>query len=226
MWIHARFDEAYKEIARKARLPGWQDPKVNTLQLVFEWLSGDSIDRWLLVLDNADDEGVFFSTESNLSSEKMERKKTIASYIPRSSNGLVMITTRDRRIGGRLADRAKPITVLPLTMQAAEQLLRSRTWGDDISDEADSKNLLHALGYLPLAITQAAAFISENSVTVSEYLEVLLASDRDIKDLLSEKLEDSRRDSDTPNSVIRTWKLSFDQIRKQKPSALNSMPHH
>ena len=56
-------------------------------------------------------------------------------------------------------------------------------------------------------------------MTISEYLDALRAGDRDIKDLLSEELEDSRRDMDTPNSVIRTWNLSFEQIRKQKPRA-------
>jgi tetratricopeptide (TPR) repeat protein len=223
LWVHAssitRFEEAYKEIARKARLPGWHDPKVNTLKLVCEWLSGESVERWLLVLDNADNEDVFFSTKSDLSSEELERENPLANYIPRSPHGSVMITTRDERVGLRLAEGEAPVAVLQLDVQDAERLLRSRTCGDDISDEADSKKLLHALGYLPLAITQAAAFISENRMTVSGYLEALRASDEDIKDLLSEELEDSRRDSRTRNSVIRTWKLSFDQIRKQKPRA-------
>jgi tetratricopeptide (TPR) repeat protein len=223
LWVHAstttRFDEAYKEIARKACLPGWEDRKVNTLQLVFEWLSGESIDRWLLVLDNADDEDVFFGTKNDLLAGRGKGQKPMANYIPRNLNGSVIITTRDQRIGRRLADSGKPIAIMPMAIQEAEQLLQSKTWEDSISKEADSKNLLHDLGNLPLAITQAAAFMNENSMAVSEYLDALRASDRDIKDLLSEELEDPRRDSDTSNSVIRTWKLSFDQIRKQKPRA-------
>jgi hypothetical protein len=128
LWVHAtRFDEAYKESARKIRLPGWHDPKVNTLQLVFEWLSGESVDRWLLVLDNADDEEVFFSTKNDLLPERGKGQKPMANYIPRNSNGTVMITTRDQHIGGRLADGGKPIAVLPLTLQEAEQLLQSKT---------------------------------------------------------------------------------------------------
>jgi hypothetical protein len=221
LWIHAstitRFDQAYKEVARKARLPGWDDPKANTLQLVFEWLSSESVDRWLLILDNADDANVFFGTKHDLLSQGMEKYKTIANYLPRSLNGSIIITTRDRRVGETLADRKKPIEVLPLTMQEGEWLLQSKAWDDDTSRETDSKELLHVLGYLPLAITQAAAFISENGLTVSEYLGMLRENDADIKDVLSEKLEDPRRDSDTQNSVIRTWKLSFDQIQKQKP---------
>jgi tetratricopeptide (TPR) repeat protein len=223
LWVHAstatRFDEAYKEIARKAHLPGWHDPKVNTLQLVFEWLSGESTHRWLLVLDNADDEEVFFGTKNDLLSKRMGKKKPMANYIPCSSNGSIIITTRNQRIGGRLADGAKPIAVLPLTIQEAQRLFQSKIWVDDLWKEANVEDLLYILGYLPLAITQAAAFINENNITASEYLDALRASDRDIKDLLSEELEDSRRDTDLPNSVIQTWKLSFDQIRKQNPRA-------
>jgi hypothetical protein len=44
-----------------------------------------------------------------------------------------------------------------------------------------------------------------------------------MQDLLSVDLPDHRRDhemrSDMQNSVIRTWKVSFDQIRSQKPRA-------
>ena len=97
-------------------------------------------------------------------------------------------------------------------------MLRSKLPEDGWS-EADSSKLLNDLEYLPLAITQATAFISENGITLTEYLEALRTDDSDMKDLLSEDLEDPRRDWETKNSVIRTWKLSFDQITKQKPRA-------
>jgi hypothetical protein len=76
------------------------------------------------------------------------------------------------------------------------QLLRSRIAEDDWSD-VDAMRLIEELAYLPLAITQAAAFISENSLTVSEYLELLDTGDADLKDLLSEHLEDPRREIST-----------------------------
>ncbi len=150
----------------------------------------------------------------------MERKRPVVSYIPRSANGSIIITTRDQRIGRRLADSEKPIVVMPMAIQEAERLLQVKTWENNISTEADPKNLFQILGYLPLAIIQAAAFINKNNITIFEYLDALRADDKDIKDLLSEKLEDSRRDTDTSNSVIRTWNLSFEQIRKQKPRAV------
>jgi hypothetical protein len=53
-------------------------------------------------------------------------------------------------------------------------------------------NLFDKLGCLPLAITQAAAFISENKITLAEYIEILQASDLDVADLLSEDLHDPK----------------------------------
>jgi hypothetical protein len=105
-----------------------------------------------------------------------------------------------------------------MSASEAKELLRTRIAEEDWSD-VDAMRLIEELAYLPLAITQAAAFISDNSLTVSEYLELLDTGDADLKDLLSEHLEDPRRDMDTENSVMRTWKLSFDQISKGKPRA-------
>jgi tetratricopeptide (TPR) repeat protein len=222
MWIHAstveRIDQAYKEIARKAQLSGWDNPKTDKLTLVADWLSQDDSDRWLIVLDNADDADVFFNTNHDLVS-KGSKSKPIASYIPHSTQGSVLITTRDQRVGERLANRVRAINVPPFTTQEAGDLLRSLLRKIDVGDEADAQELFDALAYLPLAVSQAAAFITENGITVSVYLEHLRAGDADIKDLLSEELTDSRRDAEKQNSVIQTWKLSFDHIRRSNPRA-------
>jgi len=59
-----------------------------------------------------------------------------------------------------------------------------------------STELLKVPGYLPLAITQAAAYISENSIMVDEYLKLIYAEDSEIQVLLNEDLPDLRRDFD------------------------------
>jgi len=81
------------------------------------------------------------------------------------------------------------------------------------------QDLVEILGFILLAITQATAFIQENSITVKIYFERLKESDFDLQDYLEEDLPDPRRYPDSENSVIRTWKLSFDQIAKQRPRA-------
>ncbi len=222
IWVHAstvsRIDQAYQEIAVKAQLPGWDDPKRNKLALVADWLSQEETGEWLMVLDNADDHDVFFKTKHGLLSLEAEGR-TVADYIPQSVQGRVLITTRDRRVGESLANRVRAISVPCLTAQEARDLFGSLVDQDDIGNEANVGELLDTLAHLPLAITQAAAFITENSMTSTEYLEALRAGDADVQDLLSEELVDQRRDSEAQNSVIRTWKLSFDHIRKFKPRA-------
>jgi tetratricopeptide (TPR) repeat protein len=209
-------DQAYKDIARKLCLPGWNDPNIDTFQLVSEWLSNEAHGSWLLVLDSADDTEVFFSTKSKPSSVGSEQTAPLINYLPRSLNGSTLITTRDKRVGERLTNREKTIMVLPMTESEAEILLWSKVARED---KTKSSELLKALEYLPLAITQAAAFIGENNITVEEYLEAFYADDSEMQDLLYEDLPDLRRDFESQNSVIRTWKVSFDQIRKQKPRA-------
>lgn len=215
-------DQAYQDIARKLNLPGWNNPGGDIFKLVSEWLSNEH-GSWLLVLDNADDIETFFGAKSSPLSTGSEQIEPLVNYIPRSSNGSTIITTRDKRVGERLAYRQKPIEILPMEKPEAESLLWSKVPLDYTLDKDRSSELLEFLGCLPLAITQAAAYISENSISVQDYLEAFQAADSEMQDLLSVDLPDHRRDfwmrSDMQNSVIRTWKVSFDQIRNQNPRA-------
>jgi tetratricopeptide (TPR) repeat protein len=221
-WVYAgnsvRFEQGYQEIARRLSLQGWEDPKVDSMKLVYEWLSEEANGEWLLVIDNADDAATFFANKPAGDAQVRESSKSLARYLPKSPKGSILVTTRDKRVGERLASREKPIEILPMSASDSMDLLRSRLPEDDWSD-TDAMKLIEELAYLPLAITQAAAFISENCLTVLEYLELLDTGDADLKELLSEDLEDPRRELDTENSVMRTWKLSFDQISKGKPRA-------
>ena len=65
LWVFAstteRFEQAYRDIARRLNLPRWDDPNVDTLRIVSDWLNDEDHDGWLMVLDNADDESVFFN---------------------------------------------------------------------------------------------------------------------------------------------------------------------
>jgi hypothetical protein len=162
---------------------------------------------------------IFFSTKSSLLLVSSEQTAPLINYLPHSSNGLTLIITRDKRIGERLASREKAIVVSPMAGPEAEALTWSKVVQGGNLNKTKSSELLKILGYLLLAITQAAAYISENSIMVGEYLEAFCAEDSEIQDLLSKDLLDLRRDFESQNSVIRTWKVSFNQIRKQMPLA-------
>ena len=219
-WVYAgtreRFAQAYKDIARRLELPGWNDPAMDTLLLVSEWFNNN--ENWLMVLDNADDLETFFpKPASNIGD--VEHKKPLLDYLPQNSRGLVLITTRDKRIGERLASRHASLIVPLMTVSEAKELLRSQLEQSDSWNDEDIESLLDVLKYLPLAITQAAAFLRQYSCSLNQYLEMFQTNDSEIQGLLDEDLGDMRRDSEKQNSVIKTWKLSFDLISKQKPRA-------
>ena len=117
-------DQAYKGIARKLRLPSCDNPETDIFEIVFEWLCDEGHGPWLLVLDNADDIETFYSPMSNTSLVKGKSPTPFVKFLPRSPNGFIIITTRDKRIGDRLADRAKTITVPSMTNREADSLLR------------------------------------------------------------------------------------------------------
>lgn len=171
-----------------------------------------------MVVDNADDLDTFFARPI-LNNAESARTLPLRDYLPQSSRGLLLITTRDNRMSERLAGRQASIMVDRMSHPEAQELLGSQTERPNTLNIDDSKTLLDALEYIPLAITQAAAFISQNRISLAEYLEIFFTSDSDVQDLLDEDLGDLRRDSESQNSVIRTWKLSFDSIREQKPRA-------
>src|SRR5947209_12726905 len=143
----------------------------------------------------------------------------LAQYLPRSAHGSILITTRDRRVGERFAGRDKPIIVQPLEITDAVSMLRSRLPDDLVWIAAEVIELLENLQTLPLAIAQAASYISEENVTIGRYLELLRPGNADSKVLLEQDYYDSRRHPDIQNSVFQTWKISFDQIRQQVPKA-------
>jgi hypothetical protein len=95
--VHAstaeRFEQGYKQIAAILKLPGWDNPKIDILDLVRRWLSDVKSGRWFLILDNADDIDVFTIPDN----ESEHRSFPLLSYIPQTITGSVLFTTRDQR---------------------------------------------------------------------------------------------------------------------------------
>ena len=207
-------DQGYKQIARKLSLPEWDDLSTNTFQIVSDWLSDAEHGPWLMVLDSADDLELFFQRPTKPA--RQGNPPQISQFIPRGSAGSIIITTRDKRVAERLADRQKPIAVPPMSKSEAEELLRSKLPDELVTEPTKLGDLVDALESLPLAISQAAAFMTENCMDVGDYLDALRY---DAAEFLSEDLGDHRRHPDSENSVLATWKLSFEQIRSRQPRA-------
>lgn len=206
--------QACKHIAENLRLPGWNDQKGDVLQLVRHWLTSNQNGKWLFILDNIDDIQLL---DQPLPSSVVQN--SLIQYFPRATNGVIIFTTRDNRVGERLAVRGKTTIVSTMTTTESVQLLRSYLVPSMNVAVDDIEMVVEALDRLPLAITQAAAYITEQVITVEDYFSMLQEGDEDMQELLSESLDDDRRTDRESNSVIKTWKLSFDLITKQSPRA-------
>jgi hypothetical protein len=105
LWVHAstrdRFDEAYRDIAERLELPGRNDPKVDILRLVRNWLCDEANGKWAMVLDNADDIEMFYPKQTR--AEDRMATGPIAAYLPQSRNGSILITSRSKDAAARLA---------------------------------------------------------------------------------------------------------------------------
>jgi tetratricopeptide (TPR) repeat protein len=221
LWVHAssvaRFDADYNDIARKLNIPGQDDPKQDVRRLVQDYLS-ESTTKWLLVVDNADDPDVFFlstTPQRNLESSNISQWP-IARYLPKSPRGSILVTTRNMTLGRELTNGSDPIDTLPMGPQDAQRLLLSRLSKGESNSTADLEKLVAALDCIPLAISQAAAFINNNHISATTYLDLL---DSDEGGILSNEYNDWRRDHEAKNSIIRSWKLSFDLLYKHEKRA-------
>ncbi len=88
-----------------------------------------------------------------------------------------------------------------------------------LQDEAATAELLKELTYLPLAITQAAAYINIKQVPLAEYVGLLHGTQQSLISLMSKEFRDNTRYPGSQNAVATTWLVSFDQIRKADNAA-------
>ena len=224
-WIYGgskiRFETDYQRVARALNLPGWEDGQIDTLRLVCDSLSDERNGPWLMVLDSADDYELWLGSADREASN-VKSSMPLIDYLPRGSHGRILITTRDSQLGHRLVEGKKSLVpILRLELEDARSLLSAKLSEEKELSTNDADELTTALEFLPLTITQAAAYLKEVGLSASEYLELFRAGQLDIPDLLAGSIDDPSRDRETPNSVFLTWRLSFDQISRQSPTAAN-----
>ena len=224
LWVHAgtkeRFEQAFKAIARKCELPGWDNPATNPLDLVYDWLNGDT--TWLMILDNADDKDVFFDQQPPSTSQIPEAQRSnvpLITYIPQTSRGgSVLVTSRNRDVAFRLTGSVNNLIDVPYMSKEDAVALLCKKLPDNHSSDEEKFEIVELLEYLPLAITQAASYISakRTRMTIARYSNIL----RKNGDILLDDMGDLRRDPTIPSSVLLTWHISFDQINEEnRPAA-------
>ncbi|MCX4673150.1 FxSxx-COOH system tetratricopeptide repeat protein [Streptomyces sp. NBC_01381] len=148
---------------------------------------GEPYSRWLLVFDNA------------------ENAETLAPFLPNSRLGTVLITSRNPHWD----NVARCLEVDVFERAESINLLNKR--GPELSHE-DADLLAEALGDLPLAIEQAAAWRAETGMPVQEYLRLF-------KEKRSELLFESAPYA-YQQSIATAWNVSLDHVEQTNPEAI------
>ncbi|CAG8212232.1 unnamed protein product [Penicillium salamii] len=208
---------AYHKLARNFQLPGYDKSGVDILELVQTYLSDETVGPWLLVLDNADNIDLWTSP---ITSEA--GAKRMIDYMPQSRLGSIIWTTRDRKVATRVAQE-NVVTVRQMDESGAVEMMRKYLIRPIGNEEHVLPGLLQKLTYLPLAVTQAAAYINATHQTegaLAEYQELFSKQNDEVIERLSEDFGAYGRYSDTENAVAKTWLISFKQIRRHSPLAI------
>ncbi len=163
-----------------------------------DWLQTHQ--NWLLILDNVDDVAL------------------IQNLPPPNVKGHTLITTRTQNIIRR-AFRI-PLDVMGIN-EGAFFLLRRAGILDPrkpfeeaaLMDQSKASGIVRIMGGLPLALEQAGAYIEATSCTLTAYLEYTQTRQSELL------LQSDLLPSDYPHSVMTTWSLSFDKVKKANPAA-------
>jgi tetratricopeptide (TPR) repeat protein len=142
-------------------------------------------DRWLLIYDNATDPA------------------SLAGLRPPAGGGQVLVISRDPAWAGSMTT----VRLDVLARAEAVSFLQQRLGHTDPA----YPDLAAALGDLPLALEQAAAFISETATTPSEY--VALLGER------AGELFELGRPAGSEQTIATTWTLALDELRARAPVA-------
>jgi hypothetical protein len=87
---------------------------------VYQWLCDAQNGRWMMVLDNADDDGIFSSSKTS------DERGPLGSFLPQAAHGSILITTRDGRAARNLVGRdGNVIETRPMNEEESLTLLQA-----------------------------------------------------------------------------------------------------
>ena len=222
-WIHAastdRMCQDFIAIADQLNLQGHKKSGVDKVELLNKWLQDSNNGSWLIVLDSLDDLKTLSGLGKSSCSCHSGEYSFLDHYLPQVPHGSILATTRTKQVGKRLVQRPSQLIDMGFMSEyEALDLLREK-------ELKESREVLLELAVqlerLPLAIIQAAAFITSNDIPVKRFITQLREDDEHLITILSKDPEYELGGSGPTSSVAATWKLSFDQIWKQNPQATN-----
>ena len=246
-WVHAgdlhRVRESYRRIAAELGVPGLDDSKTPFLGIVQKWLSAKAFSPWLLILDNLDDISILEQPlDDTMTTGKLgsQAAKKFIDFLPQSDTGKILITSRDREASRvlltRIGSQSGACLISIPTMDEADSVALVKAKLPNLSSSQDEEvcGFVRDLEYLPLAISQALAYILvEPSLrSIAKYRQTFHQSESSKISLLQQSFEDIRQDKRPIYAVLFTWNLSFQHIKSRHPSsaelleAISFYSHH
>lgn len=214
-WVHAdseaTFSQDYKTIAQKLGVDQ-QLKDEDLLAAVRDKIAEQP--EWVLILDNADDLRLFGVNQAP------GETKSLFQYIPRASTGTVLWTSRDAHITGTLVGSTRSIEVARMKYDEAENLLKIAGSLEVGMEKTEVIALLEELQWLPIAITQAGAYMRRTSTSAKAYSSLLAQSKRRWGVLKTNEFDRHRRPN-VPNNVLETWSISIDRLGQESEIAYN-----
>ena len=196
------------------------------IKLAFDWLCKGRNGRWLLILDNIDSAELLSEAGNtgqgvqgaHVSGELWE---PMTAHLARIQNGSILVTSRSQAVGLKLVEKKDIFPVQPMTQAQALTLLEKKL--GPLDRDHGTKELATELEFVPLAIVQAAAYISQRAPRYStkQYLQDFRRNERKKTSLLNHEGGHLRRDWQAHSSILNTWQISFEHIERSRPSAAN-----
>ncbi|WP_416983901.1 FxSxx-COOH system tetratricopeptide repeat protein [Streptomyces sp. T028] len=190
-WVSAEHvDDVVASLAELGALigaPGGEDMALASQETVHMLSRGIPTERWILVFDNADS------------------PEDLTGYFPTGSSGHILVTSRNQSWSHQGATLAVDVF---LRRESVEHL--SRRAPGLTADEADQ--VATALGDLPLAVEQAAAWLAETATPIAEYLRRLTEQTAAVLAL--------NQAPDYPETVAATWNISIERLKERSPASV------
>ncbi|KAH7317075.1 P-loop containing nucleoside triphosphate hydrolase protein [Stachybotrys elegans] len=222
-WVHAEsyatFSQDYRRIADVLDVDteGLSEAEIlHAVRIAIEKRS-----RWLLVIDNADHLALFDPPQTIQGASDQQQPNAQARQ---TGAGTVLWTSREESIVGRRVSNGRGIKVTHMALEEAKQLLWSvindGTMGSEDDDQLEL--VVEELGHLPLAVSQAGAYMRLTMTKIPEYLEIL-GEGQKRWNVLNETYHDRYRPNNVSNSILQTWRISFDRLKADDELAFNML---
>ncbi|KAJ5994091.1 hypothetical protein N7451_009815 [Penicillium sp. IBT 35674x] len=217
LWVHAsnpaRLELSFRDIAERLKIPGRNDPQASVFELLYNWLHDAKRGKWVLILDNLDDENLLRES-LRATNQNDGLRRPFISFLPQCGHGTILLTTRYRKVARQVVNECNIIRIDPMQEPFALALMTKKLKIE--AAEEDVRELVETLEFMPLAIVQAASYITQQAplCSVPRYLKIFRKNHR----LLDHEAGHPQRDFDASNSILVTWRISFDYIRQFQPS--------